>query len=80
MRALLRILTVGSVVGRLSGRSIGVLAVNAWPAGVEPLAELCIAGEIRIHIDRTVSLDEVPDALALVGAGMALGKVVVRVA
>ena len=68
---------VGAVVGRLSGRRIGVLAVNparrtsarspsgAWPA------------RSRIHIDRTFTLDEVPEALAHVGEGRALGKVVV---
>jgi NADPH:quinone reductase-like Zn-dependent oxidoreductase len=77
VRALLRVLTVGSVVGRLTGRSIGVLAVTAWPSGVESLAELCLAGEIRIHIDRTVTLEEVPAALGRIGAGQALGKVVV---
>lgn len=77
VRALLRVLTVGSVVGRLTGRSIGVLAVDAWPTHVESLAELCLAGEIRIHIDRTVTLEEVPGALARVGAGEALGKIVV---
>jgi NADPH:quinone reductase-like Zn-dependent oxidoreductase len=32
---------------------------------------------VRIHIDRTFTLDEVPDALAHVGEGRALGKVVV---
>lgn len=77
VRALLRVLTVGAVAGRLTGRSIGVLAVNAWPTHVESLAELCLAGEIGIHIDRTVPLAEVPAALARVGAGEALGKIVV---
>ena len=43
----------------------------------EPLAALCAAGEVRIHIDRTFGLDDVPAALAHVGAGRALGKVVV---
>ena len=70
-------LTVGSVVGRLTGRSIGVLAVKEGPAHFEPLADLCVAGEVRIHIDRTFTLDEVPAALAHVGEGRALGKVVV---
>ena len=79
-RALLRVLTVGSVVGRLSGRSIGVLAVKEGPTHFEPLADLCAAGEVRIHIDRVFPLDEVPAALARVGEGRALGKVVVSVA
>ena len=77
VRALLRVLTVGSVVGRLTGRSIGVLAVKQGPAHFAPLADLCVAGEVRIHIDRTFTLDEVPGALAHVGEGRALGKVVV---
>ena len=75
--ALLRVLTVGSVVGRLTGRSIGVLAVKQGPAHFEPLADLCVAGDVTIHIDRTFALDEVPAALAHVGEGRALGKVVV---
>ena len=76
-RALLRVLTVGSVVGRVTGRSIGVLVVKEGPAHFEPLADLCVAGHVRIHIDRTFALDEASAALAHVGEGRALGKVVV---
>ena len=47
------------------------------PAHFEPLADLCVAGDVGIHIDRTFALDEVPAALAHVGEGRALGKVVV---
>jgi NADPH:quinone reductase-like Zn-dependent oxidoreductase len=75
--ALLRVLAFGSVVGRLSGRSMGVLIVNEGPAQFEPLAELCVTGGVKIHIDRVFGLDEVPAALAHVGEGHALGKVVV---
>jgi len=77
VRALLRVLTVGSVVGRLTGRSIGVLAVKEGPAHFEPVADLCATGEVTIHIDRTFTLEELPAALAYVGEGRALGKVVV---
>ena len=77
VRALLRVLTVGSVIGRLTGRSMGVLAVKEGPAHFEPVADLCVTGEVRIHIDSRFSLDEVPAALARVGEGRALGKVVV---
>jgi NADPH:quinone reductase-like Zn-dependent oxidoreductase len=35
---------------------------------------------VKIHIDRTFDLDDVPAALAHVGDGKALGKVVVTVA
>ena len=40
-------------------------------------SDLCVAGDIRIHIDRTFGLDEVSDALPYVGDGLARGKVVV---
>jgi len=77
---LLRVLTSGPVVGRLTGRSIGVLAVKQGPAHFEPLATMCVAGKVKIHIDRIFPLDEVPAALARVGEGRALGKVVVGIA
>jgi NADPH:quinone reductase-like Zn-dependent oxidoreductase len=76
-RTLLRVLTAGAAVGRLTGRSIGVLMVKQGPASFEPLADLCVKGDVRIHIDRSFTLDEVPAALARVGEGQALGKVVV---
>ena len=50
------------------------------PAHFEPVAEMCVAGSVRIHIDRVFGLDEVPAALARVGEGRAVGKVVVGVA
>jgi NADPH:quinone reductase-like Zn-dependent oxidoreductase len=73
----LRVLTLGWVVGRLSGRRIGVLAVRPGPARFGPIADRCVAGEIDIRIDRTFALEDVPAALAHVGEGRALGKVVV---
>ena len=76
---LLRALTAGWVVGRLTGRSIGVLAVREGPEHFEPIAALCAAGDLRIEIDRMYALDEVPTALAHVGEGRALGKIVVRI-
>jgi NADPH:quinone reductase-like Zn-dependent oxidoreductase len=76
---LLRVLTVGWAIGRLTRRRIGVLAVKEGPAYFEPLAALCVTGGVRIHIDRVFALDDVPAALAQVGEGRALGKVVVEV-
>jgi NADPH:quinone reductase-like Zn-dependent oxidoreductase len=77
VRALLRVLSAGSLVGLATGRSIGVLVVKQGPSHFGPLAELCASGDVRVHIDRTYTLDEVPAALAQVGEGRALGKVVV---
>ena len=75
--ALLRVMTIGWIAGRLTHRRMGVLAVKDGPAQFEPLADLCISGEVSIHIDRTFGLDDVPEALAYVGEGRSLGKSVV---
>jgi NADPH:quinone reductase-like Zn-dependent oxidoreductase len=77
VRALLRVLTVGVPAGRLTGRRLGVLVVRQGPASFTQLADLCLTGEIGIHVDRTFGLDDVAEALAHVGEGRALGKVVV---
>jgi NADPH:quinone reductase-like Zn-dependent oxidoreductase len=77
VRTLLRVLTVGTALGRLTGRRLGMLVVKQGPTQFEPVAARCIAGGLRIHIDRTFPLEEVPQALAHVGEGRALGKVVV---
>jgi NADPH:quinone reductase-like Zn-dependent oxidoreductase len=77
VRALLGVLTVGAVVGLVTGRRLGVLAVKEGPPHFERLAELCVSGDVRVHVDRTFGLDDVPAALAHVGEGRALGKVVV---
>ena len=42
--------------------------------------DLCVAGDISIHINRTFTLAQVTEALAHVGSGHALGKVVVPTA
>lgn len=75
--ALLRVLTIGWIAGRLTRRQLGVLAVKEGPAHFEPLADLCMAGDVSIHVDRTFGLGEAPEALAYVGEGRARGKVVV---
>jgi NADPH:quinone reductase-like Zn-dependent oxidoreductase len=80
VRVLLGVATVGWVLGGLTHRRLGVLVVKQGPAHFEPLTELCVAREIRIHIDRTFALAEVPEALARVGEGRAQGKVVVEIA
>ena len=77
VRTLLRVLTVGAVLGLLTGRRLGVLIAREGPKYFEPVADRCVAGELRIHVDRTFPLDEVPQALTHVGEGRALGKVVV---
>lgn len=77
-RALLRVVTAGALIGTMTGRRLGVLAVKQGPAHFSPLADRCIAGDVRIHVDRVFPLEQVPEALTYVGDGHALGKVVVE--
>jgi NADPH:quinone reductase-like Zn-dependent oxidoreductase len=77
-RALLRVATAGTLLGRLSDRHIALLILRSGPTAFVPVAAQCVAGEIDIHIDRVFPLDEVPAALSHVGEGRALGKVVVE--
>lgn len=77
LRALLRVVTVGAAIGAVTGRKLGVLAVRQGPEHFSPLADHCIEGSVRICIDRTFPLEQVPEALTYVGTGRALGKVVV---
>ncbi len=79
VRALLRIVTIGALIGAVSGTRLGVLAVRQGPAHFRPLVERCVSGDVRISIDRVFPLDQTPAALARVGTGQALGKVVVAV-
>ena len=77
VRTLVAIVTIGPIIGRLSRRRLGMLVVRPGPTHFSPLTDLCVAGDIGIHIDRTFGLDEVPEALRYVGEGLAHGKVVV---
>ena len=78
--SVLRVVTVGAIAGLLTGRRLGILAVREGPTHFEPLADLAVAGDVQIHIDRTFGLDEVPEAIAYLGEGRALGKAVVEIA
>ena len=77
VRSMLGLLTVGTAIGLSTGRRLGVLVVKPGPAHFQPVAERCVTGDLRIHIDRVFPLEEVPQALAYVGGGQALGKVVI---
>jgi NADPH:quinone reductase-like Zn-dependent oxidoreductase len=79
VRSLVRIVTIGNLAARLTRRRMGMLVVKPGPARFQSMTDLCAVGDVTIHIDRTFGLDDVPAALAHVGEGRALGKVVVTV-
>ncbi|MEO1061041.1 MAG: NAD(P)-dependent alcohol dehydrogenase [Actinomycetota bacterium] len=78
-RAIVRSMTVGAAIGRLTGRRLGLLAVRPGPEHFAPLAELVAAGEIEVLIDRVVDLEDTAAAIEQVGTGRSLGTVVVQV-
>jgi NADPH:quinone reductase-like Zn-dependent oxidoreductase len=76
-RTILRVLTLGTLVGALSGRRIGVMAVRQGPEHFGALAQRVVDGDVSVRIDRVFPLEEVPAALTHHGEGRALGKVVI---
>ncbi len=78
LSALLRVMTIGWIAGRLTGRRLGLLAVKPGPDHFGPLADLCAAGDVAIRIDRRFGLDDVPEALSYLGSGQILGKAIVE--
>lgn len=78
-RTILRLLTLGTALGALTGTRLGLLVVPQGPAHFSPLTDRIQAGEVHIHIDSRFPLEEVPAALEHHGEGRALGKVVVEV-
>lgn len=78
-RTILAALLLGLVVGRLTGRHMGLLI---WwkpfnPPDVKRVTDLIASGQVRPAIDRRYPLDQVVDALRWVDDGHARGKVLV---
>jgi NADPH:quinone reductase-like Zn-dependent oxidoreductase len=78
-RSVLGMLTYGSAVSAFTDSRLGVLMVRSAPEQLEELARRVSSGEIRVHLDQVVPLEQTPAALARIGAGDILGKVVVDV-
>ncbi|GAA3622920.1 NAD(P)-dependent alcohol dehydrogenase [Microbacterium awajiense] len=78
-RALLRMATVGPLLGAVTGARLGVLAVHQGPRTFLPVAEQVARGEVSVPIDGIHPLEALPEAIARHGEGRALGKVVIAV-
>lgn len=78
-RTILESLLVAPVVGRLSGRRLGLML--HWkpmnPPDVERLLDLVVSGQVRPVIDRRYSLEDVAAALGRLEDGESSGKVVI---
>jgi NADPH:quinone reductase-like Zn-dependent oxidoreductase len=76
---LLRVLTIGPLLGRADGKRIRLLVVKLGVERLAPMVELLRKATIKTVIDRRYRLDEVPEALRYLGEGHAKGKLVVNV-
>jgi NADPH:quinone reductase-like Zn-dependent oxidoreductase len=74
---MLGIVVAGPFIRRFAGRRMAVLTVPQGAKEVVELAELCVAGKVRLAIDRTFTLDAVADAFRYIASGQAKGKILV---
>jgi NADPH:quinone reductase-like Zn-dependent oxidoreductase len=75
--ALLKLAAFGRLVGRKRGQQLGLLLYRASAADNLELAQRCIAGTLRPVIDGVFPLERGAEALARIGSGLAVGKVMV---
>lgn len=75
-RSLLSAATLGRLLS-IGQRSLGVLLVRPNRDDLARLGEMAASGELRTTIDRTYELEDLPEAMARLGEGRALGKLVV---
>jgi NADPH:quinone reductase-like Zn-dependent oxidoreductase len=74
---LIRILLLGSLMRRITGKNIRILAVQRNRNDLDSITKLCEAGTIVPVIERRYPLKEVPEALRYLGEGRANGKLVI---
>lgn len=77
--ALLGVVTLGTVLGLLTGKRLGVVLHKPKVAELERLASLCAAGQLTPVIDGTYPLEGIQDAFARFASGQFVGKIVVSV-
>lgn len=70
----------GGMAGKARGQKLGLLIYRPSTADNLELAQRCRAGTLKAVIDGVYSLERGADALARLGSGLAVGKVVIRVA
>jgi NADPH:quinone reductase-like Zn-dependent oxidoreductase len=76
---LFQVLLFGGWIRRSTAKNMRMLMVPQNREDLLAITQLCEAGKIVPVIDRTYSLEEVPEALRYVSAGRARGKVVITV-
>lgn len=78
--SLLRAVTVGTLLGLVTGRRMGLVIHKVDVAELERLAGLCAAGQLAPAIDSVHGLENIRAALERFASGQFTGKIVIRVA
>jgi len=78
-RILLATAVAGPLVGRATGKRVGVLVVPQSRAELEAVTALVAQGAVTPQIDRVYPLQDAPAAFARLVAGESLGKLVLDV-
>jgi NADPH:quinone reductase-like Zn-dependent oxidoreductase len=73
----LQFLLFGPWIRRISGKNVRLLVVQRNRKDLEYITELCVAGKVKLVIDKRYQLSQVPEALRDLGEGHARGKVVI---
>jgi len=76
---MLQVLFLGPWISMIANKRIRILAVRPSLEDMVHVTKLYEAGKVTPFIDKTYSLEEVPEALGYVGDGHAQGKVVITV-
>jgi NADPH:quinone reductase-like Zn-dependent oxidoreductase len=78
-RTLLGTAVAGPLVGRATGKRVGVLVVPQSRAELEAVTALVVQGALTPRIDRVYPLRDAPAAFARLAAGESRGKLVLEV-
>lgn len=78
VRAILAVLTLGSMMSKPDGKWLGIVPIAAVPADLEELQSLVLDGTLVPHVDQVYPLEEAETAIKRFGVGDIQGKVLVR--
>jgi NADPH:quinone reductase-like Zn-dependent oxidoreductase len=79
LRVLLNVWVIGALISLFNKQKIGMLVVEPSRKSLTAVTELIASGQLKPVIDKTYPLDQAATAIAEVGAGKSLGKIVVTI-
>ena len=77
--ALLGVVTLGTILGILRAKRLGVVIHKQDIAELEQLALLCASSQLSAVVDRIYPFEQIQDAFARFASGKFVGKIVVSI-